>query len=284
MNKFNRNYELLIETRDGKLLKITRPFTVEFEVYRNSFSSANICSIRVTNLNANNRNQIRKDQYETTDLRTITFSAGYGDKLSIAFKGNINQAWSVREGTRMVTQIESYDGGFAYINGITDSAYPGNSPQQSIIDSLASSLPGVTVGAIGSFPGSIGRGNAYNGQTTSILTELTGGGFFIDNGKAYCLNDNECVSSNIPLVNAQSGLLGTPVKEQTYINFDMLFEPNLIVGQLIRLETLTAEVFNGVHKVISLRHSGVISDAVAGSAITSVGLLPGRFTPIPARS
>lgn len=280
MVKYNRNYLLLIQKKDFTTLKITLPFTVEFDIHRNSLSSANTCSIRIYNLSPNNRTQIRKDQFDWADLRSISFAAGYGDKLSLAFQGNISQAWSVREGSNMITQIECYDGGYAYVNAVTNNQFPADTTQESIIDSLASSLPGVTKGAIGSYPGQISRGNSLSGPTTDLLDEATGGGFFIDNGKAHCLNDNECLAGDIPLINSKSGLLGTPIKEQTYINFDVLFEPSLKVGQLIRLESETADHFNGTHKVLSIKHRGMISDAVCGTAITSVGLLPGAFAPI----
>lgn len=281
MDKYNRNYILFIQKKDFTTLKVTPPFTIEFDIHRNSLSSANVASIRVYNLSPNNRSQIRKDQFDFGDLRTISLMAGYGDNLSLAFQGNISQAWSVREGNNMITQIESYDGGYAYVNAITNQSFPSGTPQESIIDSLAGSLPGVSVGAIGSFPGEISRGNSMSGSTTDLLRDISGGAFFIDNGKAHCLKDNECLEGNIPLINSKSGLLGTPIKEQTYINFDVLFEPSLKVGQLIRLESETAEHFNGTHKVLSIKHRGMISEAVCGTAITSVGLLPGVFTPVP---
>ncbi len=80
MDKYNRNYELYIEKSNNETLKITLPFTVEFEIHRNSFSSANVCQIRVYNLAPNNRNQITKgnnnsaqtDQLLTLDENPIT--------------------------------------------------------------------------------------------------------------------------------------------------------------------------------------------------------------------
>ncbi len=282
MDKFNRNYLLEIGKQDGTVLRVARPFTVEFDIHRNSFSSANVASIRIYNLNKDNRSQVRKDATDYGDLRTIAFAAGYGEKLSLAFTGNISQAWSVREGTNFITQIESYDGGFAFQNAITDTQYIAGTPQSSIIESLVQSLPGVTPGSIGSYQGQIARGNSFSGPTVELLKEITGGGFFIDNGKANCLADTECLEGDIPVVNSQSGLLGTPVKEQTYITFDILFEPNLHVGQLIQLDSETGDHFNGTHKVLWIKHRGVISEAVAGQAITSVGLLPGVFTPVAA--
>lgn len=280
MVKLGRNYKLVVERVDGNTVTIQRPFTLEFDVHRNSLSSANVASFRVYNLSPENRNLIRKDQYDWGDIRKVSFFAGYGDKLSLAFTGNISQAWSVREGTNFITQIESYDGGFAYVNAVTNNAYPADTPQTSIIDNVASTLPGVTVGAIGNYEGQIRRGNSYSGSSTDILTELTGGGFFIDNGKVYCLKDEECLDGDIPIINAATGLLGTPVKETTYINLEMLFEPSLKVAQLVRLESQTAEYFNGDHKILSLIHRGVISEVVSGQAITQVGLLPGTFNKI----
>lgn len=280
MDKYNRNYILRIEKEDGTTLEVRRPFTVEFDIHRNSLSSANVCQIRVYNLAPNSRKQIRKNQYDFGNLKTISFQAGYGDNLSLAFAGNITQAWSVREGVNMITQIECFDGGYAYVNAVTDQQFPGGTPQKSIIDSIAASMPGTSIGAIGNFPGQISRGNAYSGSSTAILGDLTGGAFFIDNSKVNALNDNECLDSDIPLINASSGLLGTPVLEAQYINLETLFEPSIKVGQLIQLESETDSFFNGRHKVLSIKHRGMISEAVCGSAVTQLGLLPGSFTPI----
>lgn len=277
MLKLGRNYKLVVERTDGNTVTIQLPFTIEFDIHRNSLSSANVGSFRIYNLSPDNRNLIRKDQYDFDDIRRVSFFAGYGDKLSLAFQGNISQAWSVREGVDFITQIESYDGGFAFVNSIASNSFPRNTLESSVIDSIARSMPGLQVGAIGDYSGQLNRGNTYSGPSTQILTELTGGGFFVDNGKIFCLKPDECVDGDIPLINASSGLLNTPVKEQTYINFEMLFEPSLRVAQLIMLESQTADIFNGTHKVLSLVHRGVISDVVSGQAVTNVGLLPGTF-------
>lgn len=276
MAKFGRNYVLNVETRSGTTLTITLPFTLEFDITRNVMTSANVSSIRVYNLNANNRSQIRKNINDYGDIRIIQLLGGYGDNLSLMFEGNITQAWSVREGVDFITQIESFDGGYAFANALSNVSFPSQTEQRTVIDSLINDLAGAGVkpGAIGSFSGSLVRGNAYSGMTCEILQQLTGGRFYIDNGKAYALADNECISGPVTVINARSGLLGTPVREQTIITFDMLFEPKLIVGQQITLQSATADSnINGEYKVISLKHRGLISESVAGSAITTVGLL-----------
>lgn len=278
MDKFGRNYLLSVGLHDGGTLTIEPPFTVEFDITRNALSSANISSIRVFNLSEKNRNQIRKNNFDYGDLRLIQLRAGYGDNLPVVFEGNISQAWSVREGVDFITQIESFDGGYAFATATVNETFPSGTPNATIIDNLIGGLPGVERGAIGNYPGAISRGNSYSGSTVGILADLTGGGFFVDNGKANCLNDNECLVGELQVINSASGLLGTPVREQTILNFDILFEPRLIIGQQIELDSITGANFNGVYKIISIKHKGVISGVVSGNAITSVGLFYGTET------
>lgn len=275
--KFGRNYILKVELKDQTTLTVKPPFTIEFDITRNVMTSANVASIRIYNLNSYHRAQIRKNINDNDAFRSIELKAGYGDTIADIFSGNITQAWSVREGTNFISQIESFDGGFAFANSISDITVVKNTPKLSVMETLIEDLTdaGISLGVIGSFPGSSTRGNAYSGNTTDILQELSGGRFFIDNGKAYILADNECVFGPVTLINAASGLLNTPIREQTIINFDMLFEPKLIIGQKVILQSTTTDDsnVNGSYKVISLKHRGMISKAVCGDAITSVGLL-----------
>lgn len=285
--KFGRNYILTIQRADGQNVIIKPPFTVEFDIHRNSFSSQNVASFRIYNLNANNRNQIRKDQYTPTDFRKVAFAAGYGDTLAFAFVGNLNQAWSVREGTDYVTQIESYDSGYAYMNAVSNVNFAPKTEQKTIIEALISSMSqfGVTKGAVGAVTGaSQDRGTSISGNTIDAISTLSNQSFYTDNQKAYVIHEAEALDLPVPLINADSGLLGTPMIENQYIQFDMLFEPGITVSQLVNLQSQTFSqnektIFsvNGLHKVISVKHRGVISGAVCGDATTTLGLLPGRF-------
>ncbi len=275
MDKLGRNYILTVETPNNELLVIEPPFTVEFDITRNILTSANVCSIRIYNLSANNRNQIRFNIMDSGTYRSVQLQAGYGTNLPVIFSGNITQAWSVREGVNFITSIESFDGGFAFANGQTNQLFPAGTAQETVISTLAGSLPGVTLGAVGNYPGSLTRGCSFSGNTANILRDITGGGFFIDNGVAHALNDSECIDGEMLLITSASGLLGTPVREQTILTFDIIFEPRLVVGQQIQLDSSTGQNFNGFYKIISLKHRGMISEAVCGDAVTSVGMFYG---------
>jgi hypothetical protein len=273
-SKFLRNYSLEIQVLGGATLTVEPPFTVEFDITRNTWSSSNVASIRVFNLSQQNRNQIRKNVIDIGDLRTIKLKAGYGETLAEVFYGNITQAWSVREGNNFITQMESFDGGFAFTNGFTSEAFGANTQQTDVIKSLVKNMPGVTLGAIGdSFSGDVGaRGISLSGPSCNLASEFANGNFFIDNSKAFFLSETECRQGQIALINASAGLLGTPLREQNLITFDMVFEPRVVVGQIIQLESSTDQNFNGSFKVVAIQHRGMISPAVCGDAVTSLRL------------
>lgn len=292
--KFGRNYILTVTTQTGSAITIQLPFTVEFEIVRDILSgSCNTLHIRIYNLNADTRNQLRYNFYDIGEIRAITLSAGYGQNTSAlprVFTGNITQASSVREGNSWVTTIEALDGGFAFANAKADTIapFPSGTPQQTVITTMIGSLNqfGISKGAIGSYPGTISRGNSYSGSTTGKLAELTNGGFFIDNGYAHCLGNNEYVGSDNNLViSPASGLLGTPTLQQTIIALDMLFEPQAQIGEQVELQSISALVasfgagvtssLNGFYKLISVRHKCVISSVVCGDAVSSLEMFYG---------
>ncbi len=274
MDKFGRNYVLKFQDEQGNALtSVTLPISIEFDITRNTLTSANVCQIRLYNLSAQNRNLIRHNRYDYGSFKSIQLQAGYGDTagLPIVFSGNISAAWSVREGINFITTIECFDGGYAFVNGNINISFISGTPYQTVIQSIAALLPNVSIGYIGSYPGSLTKGNTYSGNAIEILKELTGGGFFIDKGKAYALGTYETIPTvgSTFTINSQSGLLGTPVLEQNIVRFDILFEPALDVGTQINLQSSTEKGFNGLAKVVAVKHHGMISPSLSGSVVTT---------------
>lgn len=282
MYKFGRNYQLEVQMQTGELLVIGLPFTIEFDITRKTLGDANVGQVRIYNLSPLHREQIRFNVYEYGSYRQIRLKAGYGTSLTTIFQGNMNVAWSVREGVNFITQIECYDGGYAYVNGVTNRSFPAGTPKNVEIATIMQDLPHTTVGTIGpSYNGVLSRTNVYSGNTANILSDITGGGFFIDNGVANALGTNEYVIQldQTTLINSSTGLLGTPVLEQDTVRFDMLFEPTLNIGQKIKLESLGENSFNNEYKVTGVKHRGMISQSVAGSVITTGEFLKFRIAP-----
>lgn len=306
MLKFGRNYSLYIQELSSILttesntfntsvlnsgspgyLLIQPPFTIDLDVQRNILSSSNVSSIRIYNLAKDNRNLIFKPQIDFGSIKQIQLQAGYGKNMPVIFNGDIREAWSVREGTDFITQIESYDGGFSYVNAQSNQSFVAGTPNEDILSSLMADLPGVNPGFIGNYPGELAGARSFSGSTAQLLTERSGGGFFIDNGVAHCLNPNETLQGAIDTIDSTSGLLGTPTIEGgIFVVVNMLFEPQIVMGQTVKLNSTTFNGINGTnpnaqYKVVGIQHKGMISPTVCGEVITTLKLAGGvNFTTV----
>lgn len=275
MIKWGRNYQLSVQTPTG-VVTIEPPLTVEFDVNRASLASASYASFRVYNLSALNRNLLRKNQNDIGDYRKVQFLGGYGTGLAQAFTGNASYLGSYREGNNFITEIQCFGGGTAFNTGTTNTTFPAKTPIPDVIKGImAKGLPNVTPGVVGNYPGVLGRGASFSGNTVDLLRELTGGGFFIDNERAHALQDEEYIASYVgfPVISSDSGLLGTPKLDVFKVRLDMIFEPRLQVGQRVTLQSKTDANFNGAYKCTAVHHKGMISEAVCGAVTTSVEMV-----------
>lgn len=284
--KFGRNYVLNVQTHpssafalgDQPFITVQPPFTMEFDIIRNTLSSANNCNIRVYNLSEKKRNQILHDQYVAPNTQ-VNLRAGYQDDMFLIFSGWINKCWSVREGNNFITQIQCFDGGNAYVDATCDNLppFPTGTTYRDIIIGLINSMEpfGVRLGKVGMFKDQITKPYPVSGSTISSIRDIAGkNAVFIDNGVCNVLLTNEYIEASpmVPIISSETGLLGTPTRQETFLIFDILFEPRLSIGQRIQLKSNTANNYNSEYKIASIQHKGVISDAICGDAVTTIGV------------
>lgn len=291
MRKYGRAYSLLLVTEKGVDITIKLPFTLQFDIQRSDYASANFADIRVYNLSKIHRDQIQHDQYDNNsgaNFLSVTLQAGYGDgpQWPVVFSGVATRAYSYRQGVDFITVIQAFDGGNSINNAFSTIQVPAGTPQTDIFNALLNDLIpyGVNPGAVSDFEGLVSRGQSFSGNTAQILDALSNGNFFIDNSVANVLKPGDVIARPTLLLNAESGLLGTPIKEQQFILLELLFEPRVAVGTLVQVQSTTAAAYNGPHEVSSVHHKGIISAAVAGEATTSLGLRAGVFSQVLSRA
>lgn len=277
INKFNRNYELLIQSNSNsnKYISIKYPLTLDFSIKKNTLASANTASYTVYNLSDDVVSDIHKDQYEYDLQKNIILRAGYGDALTEISNTDAISVYTSKQKNNIITKLECYDGGHAFVNAKTNLKFnKGTAKKKIVYDILETLKPSnINVGAVGSIDGVLKKGNSYSGSSTDILNEITGGGFFIDNRKSFILKDDEYrTDNNAFIINSASGLIGSPVKENTFIKIEILFEPNIVIGQEVIVDSSTTTIYNASYKVISLSHAGTISGGVNREVITTLGL------------
>lgn len=271
MEKFGLNYRLKVGLENGDFVIIEPPFTLQFNIIRNTNAQVNAAQFRIINLSPTTRDALRYNISTFAKIIPVELYAGYGNKLARCFRGSIMIADSFREGVDYLTQIECFDGGQAYINSRTSQSFSKGTPFKEVITKIAGDLVDTEVGGIGDFKGILKRSNSYQGSSVEILRDLTGNNFFIDNGKAHALFSNEYLDTGSILeISPSTGLLNTPIFEQSIVRFETLFEPQLNVGVRIKLDAFTNRNYNGLYKCTSVHHKGVISESVA-SSVTTMG-------------
>jgi len=288
MIKFQRNFKMRIQVDDGgDLIEVADPLTCDFYISHRTQAAVNYGNFSIYNIGLAKRLRIQKDRWDNKQYRKIEFLAGYAGQYAALFTGNMTLAQSgKREGqTEILTEIEAFDGGDAMINsytGGTKRCYGQNTLKSTIIKDLASDFLHCAIGAIGSFPGKSLRGRSLNGYTQDLLKQETNNHFFIHHQKVYCLNNSETIEGAIFLISAATGLLGTPRRQETLLLVDILFEPRLVIGQQVYLDSKVNPIYNGYYKVMGLEHRGTISAAEGGKCITTASLWVGseKFTTV----
>lgn len=275
--KINRTYELLITLDDGSQLKIEPPLTIDFTIVRTMDSSLNTMNLNITNLSLKTRNQFFKEKTNIGVYRRIVLKAGYNNKLRTIFVGNILESYSNRQNANIITNVFCQDGGFALQNSYSNFTVKSDEGVLDGVKKLIKDLVNVEGGILGEFlkDKKHKRGTVYDGKTFQLLQRETGNKVFIDLEKLNVLDDNEVIEGSLPLINSQTGLLGTPRRRGNYLEVETIFSPEITTGQLIKVESSVNPLFDGQYKVAGITHVATISGAVSGEARTILQLYIG---------
>lgn len=280
--KFDRDYRLTIEMNDGSgAIVIQPPFTIQFTINRNVAASINTMDLAIYNLGEITRNRIFQDRYNTDLNHKVILEAGYGGDLSTIFVGTIFEANSCREGVDVVTRINSRDGGYDVTSVKTFTTLKGGSTIKEVVQSLVGDFTKdpagrVTLGSIGDFGDTLQRPVVLEGNTYNLIQKYTDNACYIDLEKAHILKDNEAIIGSVPLISSETGMLTTPRRDDSFLVVTTLFEPRILMGQVVQLDSKTLKEYNGQYKVYGVQHQGIISGAVGGRCISIFSLRTGN--------
>lgn len=280
MEKFQRDYELTVTGRSGMVHTISYPITVEFTVDRQNFSSCNTGHFILYNLSPLQRKDILRDNYPGQADLLLRFNAGYrtlGTRPTI-FQGSVVRAFSYRSQGDLITEIEGLDGIYGVEEAQVELKITADTwDTKKVIRSLASILAPkrLRIGAIGelNFKAPL-RGKVWSGTIWEFFKHIVqdDGMAFIDLEKIHLLKKTEAFRAfgTLPKIDDSTGLLEVPRRQLNTIKFKMIFEPNLILGQLVDVRSTLLEDNNGLWRVEGILHEGKISGAVDGGATTSI--------------
>lgn len=273
MIKKNPSYRITVYNQTETII-VEYPLTCKFNSQRGTFSQSNKCTIDIYNLSETTRARIFKDALtlDQANWKYIKLEAGWNGQLSQIFMGRILQAYSSKSGGQVdiITHIECQP--FDIFSSQSSYTFAAGTTYKDAYKTMAADLGNVEIGNIGNLEGTFKTQTTFEGNTLECLNRLTGGNTFVDNGVLNTIMGNEVIDVPVPLVTDSNGLLATPVRRDASLTIKMLFEPTLIVGQLLEVKSVIQPQYNGQYKVLGFTHDCMISPTQAGQRITTVDL------------
>lgn len=282
MLKNNPCYRVTIFTQN-ETITITNPLTCHITVNRGVLSDSQRCTIQITNLSPDTRRKIFKDAFADTlnpeRWNYVHVEAGYNEQYALIFKGRVLQAYSTRSGgsVDVVTEIQAM-----YLDAIDSMCgytFKAGTSKRDAFQIIAASIPNVVIGNVGDLSGTFQTDTTFDGNALDCLNSLTGGAAHVDNGVLNCILNNEVIDVPVPKIGDDTGLLETPMRRDANLEVKMLFQPDLIVNQLLEIQSSLQPDFNGQFKVVGFTHDLNFGEANAGTRITTANLYIGPLLP-----
>lgn len=295
MAKLNRVYRLTVQSQDvlgynlDEALEITLPTSINFNVNRSMYAGLNSLDIDIYNLAPNTRNQLFQDVYtnKNNEYRSIILEAGYaGQGMTVIFNGNVWSAYSRRQGVDMITHIHAVDG-LGVQAGMINTTLQAGVTTVDVINTLTQTIPGVSSGTMNMKNHTFTRPVVLSGNSYRLLKTYSEDNVFIDMQTVNIMRVDDVIDGYIPSINDNSGLLGAPERQDATLVVNMMFEPRLLIGQLLEITSRISPQFDGTYKLWGIQHRGDINISRAGNCTTTLQLqvgsqVFGRFNAIQA--
>lgn len=254
-DRFMRDYELIIKTNTGEAVIVKPNIRIQFDVVKSVDGGLNSCRIRIYNLSKDKRKKLIKEDTDTTTKMPFLLKAGY-NKIETLFKGFILECFSEKSGADIVTTIVAMDGLVDAQGSYTSTTVK----KGDAINVILKDMPNTTRARISDRPvvnrAKVLVGNSLKLVENNLKEDET---YYIDEGKLYIIKQNEVVSDIVPLVNASTGLLNTPIKKKYEVTFNTLLNLSIRIGCQVKLESIYAENLNGTYKVLTITYRGDLS-------------------------
>jgi hypothetical protein len=268
-------------SRGGEVLSIPKnPFDetlkIDFNIATQGHSQSDVSYIELYNLNDKTQSFIKDKQSK------VKLLVGYGKNIAIVFDGEITKVMTTRKNGNMVTKIElslntdlitsahfsrTYAGLISIKTIIQDALPTFNLPYQNL-----EVVPDIQI-----------YNFTFDGRTKDLLDSLLKPAkvnWYMDKNIVYFSLIGKPVSEDVFVITPENGLIDYPVKTDTGVNVNILYNPQVALGSHMELKldnktttldgrrtNLFIQELNGKYKVVSAYHKGSSYD---GDMITTL--------------
>lgn len=249
-----------------------------FKVKKTISAVPNTCELVIYNLSPSQRTEIQgpikrkptdkpleKVLTEARPANFVRIEAGYESKMSSIYFGEVLDGHTVAEGVDVKTRVSSGDGETDMAQRrINRPVGPGTTPSQAI-NMLAAAL-GVGSGNLSevaptldtsNIAGIFATGTVFTGSAWDELQGIARSAnleISIQDGKLLCLNRGKALAKTAFLLNAGSGLIGSPsVDKAGVVSLKTMMLPDLTPGVPIKLD---AKNLKGAYKLTECEYVG----------------------------
>jgi murein DD-endopeptidase MepM/ murein hydrolase activator NlpD len=285
MQKLQRNYyaEFIIE-EDGQqkeVITVKYPITLNMKIDLDILGNASTGLLQFTNLERTIQAKLYIDRFTKQKQKNIVVNlyAGYQNCMPLIFSGNVIICNSYRYSGSVdwTTEVQAFAGGALEQYGFINATFTERTEIKDVLDYMLKDNPEIKLGCISPDLKPLTKNTTFIGQTLDILGRNFGDyDIFIDKGKLHVLGQRDVIKGELLVLTDSSGLLGVPRKSDVFVEAELLFEPQIQLGQAISLISKSQLIqdlgFNQAYEVVGIRHQGIISDRSSGILTTSVVL------------
>lgn len=200
------------------------------------------------------------------NLTKIQLVAGYSsspDSAGLVASGSILSAIPERQGSDIVLKITALDGYGGMVRGAYSRSFAGGTPIAAVVQDIAGSMPGVTVGSIQVDGNLFQKGQQFSGSSTEQLNKLAdqnGFSWSVQDGVLQAVMDNKDTgrefffTSQRNLINAVP-LLNGPTADNVGVEIIAKFDARMKPGDRMTIESQINPALNGSYKSTSVNLS-----------------------------
>lgn len=239
--QYKRVYDLTIIPEDGEA-RIIKGLRINFEITKSILSFPNLCKLIIYNPNEDTLSSLQKK------FTKIVLNVGYEGDVRLLFKGEIRNVSQNKNGVDRLITMFAGDGEKDWQNATFNRTFTENVTISSAIEDVLKTFKEVTIGSIEGLPQVADklRGQSLSGSSKDILD-----GFGDEYGFDWSIQDGEVVITPIDspiqgdeavLVNAATGMIGSPTVTEIGADVITLLNPRLLPNRAFKIESVNADI------------------------------------------
>lgn len=269
-----------VVNREAEAIVFEDPLRIEFTASKKALANSDMAEITIWNLSPNMESKLLMEGAE------VTLEAGYeSGNYGVIFKGTIIQSLRGKSNgtdyyTKFVCLSEDHFWNLGFIKGVVAMNTKRRELVQQILRSSYSKsglevedLDDINVNAVDGSSTALERPKVLFGNPREFIrmaAKMSNVSPYIEDDKMKFLSFNEDIPKNIHSVNINTGMIGSPVQSNEYVNVKVLMNSSIKLGDYIHIDNSRVSIqqmrdikditylldADGIYKVVGITYEG----------------------------